>query len=288
MPTPDCRMWWQAMRERNARTRATLSNIVYDWRERRLSGEVIHKLLRAIIATWHPDGRPAQPPEAALRRVVDDEPGEFLCKGRSIDTSEVECSRVMSAQDLLENNLDPSCLALPVRGYFTEREIRDLEVHGPGRAAINTMRTRRAVAWVTRSADLEEICAAHGPQAPNRVRDLMGLHHVQEDDHLIEVRYPLGALDTVPVAIPTFIEGCPSLIYRSREGGDGWGRTVDLQKLEDGLPEAVHGEVAFTGAFRIRNIGPLRPPSPSLDWEMFLARMPVQWERADFDELEEL
>jgi hypothetical protein len=285
MLTLGARAWWAAMRDGNTKTRATIANIIYDWRQRRIDPVVIHTLLEAIGARWEssPD---SEPPERQLPKAVDTDPGAYLCKGRRIDATSTACSRVMSAQELLEFNLDASKLHVPVKGFFKRAQIEDLERWGPGIAAINTMRTRRPLAWITRTDDLARARGPGDPAAPNRVRDRLGMRHVQEDDYLVEIRYPPDALDRSAVAIPTFIEGCPSLIYRSKDAPDGWGRAVDLVGLADGLPEAVHTEVPFTSAFAIHDLGPLRPPSPSLDWELFLEGMPIQWDAAELDDLE--
>jgi hypothetical protein len=277
--------WWDAMREWNTEARATLANIIYDWRMKRLATDVIRHLLHAVGTVWKPDADPPEAPGRALRRVVDSDPERYLFKGRSVALTGTDCSRVMTAQDLLEFNLDASILAIGFSGSLTQKEIADLERLGPGDAALGTMRTLRPLAWITRSRDLEQGRAA-AEKAANYVRDALGLQHLRADDHLLEIRYPRAALRDVPVVTPTFIEGCPSLIYRSKDAGDGWGRAVNLQGLDDGLPEAVHAEVPFTAAFRIRAIGALYSPLADPDSDLFLERMPEAWDRTTLDDLE--
>jgi hypothetical protein len=87
------------------------------------------------------------------------------------------------------------------------------------------------------------------------IRDRLGLAHYWEDDRLIEIQYPPKALDTLSLVAPTFIDGGAGVLFRARNAPDGWGRAVDLETHEDGLPEAVHPPVRLTADFRVKRIG---------------------------------
>jgi hypothetical protein len=83
----------------------------------------------------------------------------------------------------------------------------------------------------------------------------LGLHHLREDQYLVEVVYPPGTPEALRA--PPFLKG-NDIVFRSKHGRDSWGRAVDLRTLEDGLPEAVHLPIPFTEQYGVRDAGRLR------------------------------
>lgn len=275
------------MKSKGAKARATLANILYDWKHERVPRGTIREILASLQNRWLVSAA-AESPETVFRAVIDSEPRQFDGLGSRLNVSGVPCSRVMIAAELLENNLDPSALSIPVKGFLGEEQVKRLERLGVNGGAKGKMRTRRPYAWITPRQEIESIRLSCEANAANCLRDALGLSHIQEDDYLIEIEYPVHALDHASVSAPSFLEGCPSLIYRSKRGDADWGITVNLNGLGDGVLEAVHSEIPFTADFKLRGVGRLAPPSPSIDWEAFLAAMPENWEEAvDFESEDE-
>jgi hypothetical protein len=256
-----------------AQGRATLANLLFDIAHGRVPPAVVDEFLNAAVH-WNPTSD--DPPEHILKGVQA-EPARLVCCGPRVPPS-AGCSRVMHVRDLLRNNIEKSKLGFLIWPTPTREQMDLLVTRGP-RAAKGYMRTHRAYAWVTPTAELERALKAHESSAEpaSAARRLLGLLHFQEDEFLVEIDYPSPTSEGAYLVLPTFVEGCPSLVFRGSSHEDGWGRAVDLETLNDGLPEAIHLPIAFTDAFTIKSLGKLTPMRRPFDWEAFLATLPNPW-----------
>jgi len=270
---PSVRNWCQAM-QRSAEGRATLSNILHDCQESRLPSKTLKEFFGDIALAWNRRRR-TQLPETIQRSVQLSKPNDYCCKGPDISGDSVECSRVMSLADLIEKNIDVAKIPFAITGHLTNNQVELLEKFGFSGAATNTMRTARPFAWVTLGNKFSVIYA--GTKTANVARKLLGMTHFQKDEHLVEIRYPKGVFRSGGLFAPTFLDGCPSLVYRSTVSSDGWGRAVDLDTLANALPEAVHEEINFTDDFKLRNLGRLKPLARPFDWSALLGTFKYPW-----------
>jgi len=265
--------------EISAEGKAFLSNILFDSKENCLPQDLIRNYLQGLINEWD-SGNKLMRPEIFVRKYSIDldrrNPAAFFCQGRKISSGSQDCSRVMDVQDLIVNNIDISKIGFAINGYVLNKQISQLEKFGLKNITIGDMRTDRSFAWVTKTKEIESIRKNHKHSLASRIRDKLGLLHFSKDNHLIEVIYPKKTLKN-NLRIPTFIEGNPSLVYKSCHSSDMWGKTCDIQTYNEGCSEAVHSKVAFTGDFRVKNIGQIGPPTPSFNWEKFLATFPYKW-----------
>jgi hypothetical protein len=162
----------------------------------------------------------------------------------------------MDGQDFLERNIRLRRIGLKIPVQDVRSAIDDLQKVGLRGISKKEMRGRLPFAWVTKTSaidDLRKRCPA--PELADTLRDKLGLHHLREDQYLVEVVYPPGTPDELRA--PTFLEG-NDIVFRSKRGSDSWGRAVDLKTLRDGLPEAVHVPIPFTQQYRVRDVGRLR------------------------------
>jgi hypothetical protein len=260
---------------------ATLSNLLHDFRKNRF--ERVHEV-RAFAGeledAWcnrAPDANPCEVFKQVLAR--------HYCHGYQVPASSTKSSRVMDALDFRDRHLLPRVAGLPVTGKIGMRALRRLEKAGlAGVVKPSTFGNRRGFAWITREDVLESVRSARDA---TKARDLLGLTHVQQHQHIIEVRYPEGSLEQVRLCSPTFIEGCPSLIYRSTVSADGWGRSVDLgaEALDEGAPEAVHEGVPFSDHFAVADLGLVLTPPRNASPDAFLATMPDRWSPSATEEI---
>jgi hypothetical protein len=191
--------------------------------------------------------------EGVVSHVIENEK-QLLCQG-SDRPQPADCSRIVKWDDFVAYNFDRPAAGLSYP-CETAKVVQRLEKRGLHGLARGTMKGRLPVAWVTKTSELNKLRKSTEPTMfADRVRDALGLIQYKEDEVLVEIVYPTGQ----PPALhaPTFLEGDGVLVYRSLRGPDSWGRTVDLATMQEGLPEAVHGEVDFTPAFKIRAVGRL-------------------------------
>lgn len=262
-----------------AKGRVFLSNFIFDSRMRRLPGNVFKNFWQGIVDNWNTASQTTKP-EVFLENYSNNlDPDEFFCQGPKITRNTIQCSRIIEAQDLITyRNIDVSRIGFVINGYITKKQIRFLETLGLKDIAKNHMTSRRSFTWVTQGKEILRLFRKHkSGDLPNILRNKLGLLHFIEDQELVEIIYPKGRIKDLLKA-PTFIEGNPSLIFRSTFATDGWGRTCDIVSLDEGLPEAVHPKVEFDSEFRIRYIGRLKPPRPSFDWSKFLNSLKFKWE----------
>lgn len=263
-----------------AKGRIFLSNFVFDSRMLRVPNDLLEKFWRGIVEKWDIDTKVAKPEVFVEEFSNSLNPDEYFCHGPRITRNTVQCSRVMEAQDLITyKNIDISKTGFVINGYITKKQIRSLEILGLKDIAKNHMSSRRSFAWVTQGKEILKLFRKHKAGGlPNILRNKLGLLHFIEDQELIEVIYPKGRIKD-QLRAPTFLEGNPSLIFRSTSSSDGWGRTCDITSMEDGLPEAIHPKVEFDSEYRIRYLGRLTPPRPSFDWDKFIDSLKYKWGR---------
>jgi hypothetical protein len=131
---------------------------------------------------------------------------------------------------------------------------------------------RKQIVWFTHLADLEERLGGvtTRPRDPYayRVRNWLGLGHMSIGEHLFAFisTAAAAAICGAQVARPTVFDGIDNRWFkhrRLRPYGDGWGRTLDLDRLEsaelDGGWEAVMAAPRFAGQFLCVYIGRIRP-----------------------------
>ncbi len=271
LDTPALAEWATAMSP-VARGRSTLANLLHDCCAGRLSEpSAIARLFNNLGHAWQTAERHALPDTiygAEARKMIAAEG----CQGVTVK-GQWRCSRLLSITDLRDYNLDDDA-HLPIRGYVDPRTVDFLVKGGLAQHATGAMSGPRGFAWVTRTDAIESLRDL--PDPADAARDQLGLSHITEDQHLVEIEYPDDA--DVDLHVPTAVEGCPSLIYRSKTAEDGWGRAVRLDDLEDGLPEAVHQPIPFGPGFRLHDFGRLKTPARPVDWDAFEAKLPERWD----------
>ncbi|MEM8997193.1 MAG: hypothetical protein AAGF23_20585, partial [Acidobacteriota bacterium] len=199
---------------------------------------------------------------ALVDRVPDAERGDRCCRGRGGPDVPEPCSRVIDELSYFFYNLRPEHYGVPADDepppwFFREVARRPLDAAG----VRGEMNTGRGYVWVTRTEGLQEL----GDPAADRACRALGLSHFGGGTRLLAVHYPEGQPWSVQHGPPTAIEGGATAVFRSTAADDGWGRAVDLETLEDGLPELTHGPIPFTESFTLEVLGPVahaERPSP--------------------------
>lgn len=271
------------------RGRITLSNFRYDYRHSRIPNPIVTAFLVRVCDAWaerplvRKTGAKAPRPDEIWQSIA----REFSLVGPPVGKGLRRCSRVMVAADLIANNIDPE-ECVPIQPYPSETEIAYLKHRWDAGIATGTMRGTNPFAWVTKTPALQR--ARKKPNPADHARLILGLFHWKEDERLLEIRYPAKCFTVDDLRLPTSLEGCPSLIFRSRTAPDGWGRTVRLDTLKDGAPEALHRELPFTQAFQIEDLGVLGPLRLKRDvwrsWDAVVSALPDAWTVDAIDELE--
>lgn len=291
------RRWCREL-EAPARGKLALANLRHDSRAHRLPSEVVSEFLQRVAERWKALKEEQARHEAEAADAGDDEVKEFpgpdrvwsqvatdlSLRGEPVREAGCACSRVMTAADFVNRNLRKR-EGIPVSAHPSRQDLRIIKDTGMAGLARGWMRTSRPFAWVTRASALDPI--RNAADAADRARKRMGLLHYHEDERLVEVRYPASTFQPGDLRVPTAVEGCPSMIFRSRTADDGWGRTVDLESLDDGVPEALHPQVRFTDEFEFDDLGELPPLRLAWgSWDEFLATLPDGWSGDLVDELE--
>lgn len=89
--------------------------------------------------------------------------------------------------------------------------------------------------------------------------------------HLIEIRYPVDFAEREPLRVPTILSAGPNALFRAhRLESDGWGRTVRLDNMQSGAPEAVHGEYTIQNGHQLHYLGLLGVQSVFDRWKDLL------------------
>jgi hypothetical protein len=257
--------------------------MIYDLRNNRIPLDKFSKFLRTIAANWEVAARSILP-ELIFIEVRNSKPDEFILTGSTVPVDSRECSRVMIWEDFFAYNLHQSKIPFAIRGHVTKSQLDAIERFGIKGSTKGRMETSLPFCWVTHTKEMEAI--REEPDAASRSRTRLGLKHFMEDEILLEILFPEDVSMAARVTHPTFFEGGPHLIYRSKQGPDGWGRAVDLCTYEDGFAEAIHESVLFSDDFTIRVLGIVNPPSNSFDWDIHLEHFPIKWENDLWKEFE--
>lgn len=285
----DLESWITALRGKTV-GRVALSNLRHDYRTSRLSHPVVKAFLDKISKAWAQQKSIAQ--RKVRRKVLKPDQvwqtaaRSFSMLGPQVTKGTRNCSRVVSAADLIANNIDPE-ECLPIEQYPTAEHLAYIRHRWEAGIAVGAMRGANPYAWVTKTAALQG--ARKKPNPADHARLILGLKHWDQDERLMEVRYPVKCFALGDLRLPTCMDGCPSLIFRSRTGPDGWGRAVRLDTLKDGAPEAVHWAIPFTQAFDVDELGVLSPLRLRRNvwrtWEAVVSTLPDPWTDDAIDEL---
>jgi hypothetical protein len=248
------------------RGKIALGNLIYDCKHRRVPVGVIERFIEEVAKLWasRVPGTNSTALNCYIKEIVKADPPKYVCRGIDKPAKRERCSRIVNGRDFLDRYID-----LKKSAWFSDERfeehikelarpngLKDIVVLG------EKIRGSMPFAWVTKTEAISAIRARRSREPlPERLRDALGLWHVQEDEYLIEVIYPVDI--DVDLSAPTFLEGEAVMVYRSKRGADLWGRTVHLRTLRDGLPEAVHPPIEFTDKFEIGPVGRLtqRPPA---------------------------
>ncbi|MEA2239868.1 MAG: hypothetical protein QOC81_4592 [Thermoanaerobaculia bacterium] len=271
--------WFDAMNA-HGRTRITLSNLKYDLGKR--NRVPLWRLLRVLHAMmirgfWKPGIGGHDEAEAAFEVILNGAPASLFCNGPviknrgrlSLITDDASFHKYYVRLSSRATVIDRKA-RVPKFATIYEKEVRDGA----------TIKTGREFAWVTDSDALQDqIDHAKSGRVPKRVRDFLGLIFKAPKQRLIELRYPPEVAKSLALAAPTSLEGACVTVYRSNDGREGWGASLDLEYLRDGAVEAVHRPIPFTSAFEYRDLGTVGDKRVLTETE--LSPLFVLWTPAD-------
>lgn len=248
---------WIGALEATPAGRLMLTNLLHAFRTSRLPPDLFRAVLGDFARAWA--CATARRPDTIVEHVADQAPTKYTCQPPSIDPA-WRCSRVVDDVTFVTYNIDHRELPYEFVDYVPTELLEQLEEGLPTELLgdeTNTLRSSRPFAWVTRTEMVEELRARYpdANELATALRDRLGLAHYWADHQLIEIEYPTTTAGELRLAAPTFIDGGAGVLFRARKTSDGWGRAVDLQTHDDGLPEAVHPPVRLTAEFRVRRVG---------------------------------
>lgn len=196
---------------------------------------------------------------------------ELALQGYAIPRHRGKLAKVANGHDLLNYNIkkkDGTKFASRRRRPGNpERIIRSVltKPNYPSNNIDTTTLLKGAVPinWVTKLSSLNHYIN----EGAERLRNILGLTHYNEDQILCLVEYPRNH----PIALknPTALDAGFNYIYWSGGSKGGWGKTVDLDTKDGGLPEAVHAPISLTADFRIKLIGRLNRTAPTINLNDF-------------------
>jgi hypothetical protein len=263
-----------------------LANLLFDVLRGRIEDSLVRQFLGDVggrIAARGPGVSAVGVTQVAIYDGGDD----YLCAGPEVGHGVARCSRVMLARHFGEYNLDWGRVGWPRKRRLTPGQVAHLARHGLVGKVRGTIKGELPLAWVTKSeilADLKVI--AVGPRLADLVRTRLGLEHYVCGDHAVELIYPDGVPPGTELRAPTALDSWCGRIYRSCDGGDGWGRTVDLETLADAMPEAVHPELVLSGAFGFDDLGRVQDDGTRVEEVEYRCSFPVLWTAEAVRELE--
>lgn len=168
-------------------------------------------------------------------------------------------------------HIRPEASGTTLEDDVTDEEIELIAVYGVGPGAHGELKSEVPFAWITQTEAVDELRRKHeisdnafSAMFATVLRDALGLYHFSRAEKLVEVIYPEHVTRDFVVAPPTFFEGS-DLVFRSGDGGRGWGRTVPLSGTHD-MPEAVHEPIPFSEHFKIRPVGSLARSAGPITW----------------------
>lgn len=292
---------WIRWLSRTDTGQAYLSNLLYEIREGRVDRALLSTFLDSVARIWTDqfngldDGIAGsladlgwESPTTVVELICNS--SEYYCIGPEIDEG-ATISRVMPARDFFYRHIDHRQYPF-IYGEPSREEINELIEEGIEGKTWGVLRGGKPLVWVTKTEEIHSIREEQEEDlVAYTVRNRLGLKHLEERIELVELKYPLetealelvidpgsdGADYTFMLHAPTLFDAGPSLIYRSKDGEDGWGRTVDLASMNDGLPEAVHEPVALSDAFELVYVGRLNSLDWNYDHEGFLDGFPLRW-----------
>ena len=235
------------------RGRVLLRNLLYDIDRERIPAELVTELLDHVRQTF----RHEHSAEEAAALVDAFRSAPRTCRGQGGPDEQQPCSRVLDEGSCFHFNIDAAHYGVPIEDepptwFFERLARRPLDSRG----VRGQMNTGRGFVWVTRRQDLDSLTTEDAPKA-DLARQRLGLDHLRAGMRLLALHYPEELPWSARHAPPTAIEAGASVVFRSTEADDGWGRAVDLETLGDGLPELTHEPVDFTVHFEIEPLGPL-------------------------------
>lgn len=191
----------------------------------------------------------------------------YLCQGCDITETNQECSRVVDLSSFYNRYIDDRHYAWGI--IYPGQELEPYQIDILEENEISTrnnqemIRGKKPIAWVTKTAALQEIIEPLQKEDwASAIRSQLGLNHDRGHDVVyIEIKYHMETLGTIRLRSPTFLDGYSGLgnlhepVYRSYNAEDSWGRTVNLETFENGLPEAVHSPIKFGEGFSLRYVG---------------------------------
>jgi len=294
------RAWCQAVegKKDSFEGKLALSNLVHDLDSKHVARRLLKRLMRSIrklFSTWN------EHPLYLLTSVADSEPTEYFCHGSLGPDRGASCSRVVLDRDFFNHNVSNRSIGRLIEGPTVHDAHLEMVMKDPAAYADNNFPSRKArhgFVWVTETDSLREVVEKERrkrKRPADRVRNKLGLSHFLPagEPRLLEIRYPNGFFKKHPkvrFAAPTFLEGRPpNMIYRSLRNNDWWGITVDLDNGSEGLPEAVHGRIRFTGrGFEIHDLGRFVAVTAGYSYKKLFATAPTKWSSARIAELEDL
>lgn len=265
--------------------RLTLYNWYFDVHYGHIDKIVARDIAKAIAEKWtasDEDEReefPINIYNAVIKaRYADEE--ELFCKGAHhgeiVKPYPSQCTRIMNFRVFAKHHLDLKKVRRD--GFKTQLTPKNAQqmsdtLQNPDKRKTwfrkgSKMQNDKGFAWVTLTEDIEAVKSTTTPAryALEIIRAL-GLDFDKRGIPIIQVDYPADTLKKDKFAPPTALEGTPSFIYRSCIRGDGYGRTVHKESLEDGVRELVHLALDLTPDFRVMYVG--RAGEHDFKWETF-------------------
>lgn len=249
--------------------RIALRNLAFDIRHERVRRRLLRSFVEFVEENWLDQPR-RRVPESIIKRFARmADPPPKTCRGKPRPSDAPRCSRIMEARSLWYFHVTPEAIA-SIEDDISDEEIERFAIVGLGEAARGELRSELPFAWITKSDEVDGLRGTFGAK-PNRphpkfataLRDALGLYHYIRTEKLVEVVYPPDCTKQYVVAPPTFLEGL-DLVYRSDDGGAGWGRTFPLSG-DVSFPEAIHEPIPMSGKFEVRAVG--RPDKIRVDFE---------------------
>lgn len=202
---------------------------------------------------------------------IDNLYSDLALQGYAIPRHRGKLAKVVNGQDLLNYNIrkkDGTKFASRRRRPGNPEDIIRNVLRKPSYPQDNIetaseLKGARPINWVTKLSSLNQ----HISAGPERLRNILGLTHYNEDQTLCVIEYP--ANHPVKLKNPTALDAGFNYIFWSRGKRGSWGRTIDIETSSDGLPEAVHEPINLSPDFRFKLIGRLKRTAPSIDLATF-------------------
>jgi hypothetical protein len=272
----DC---WCAAVEGTGAGQVLLSNIVYDCRSGRCPPVVVQELFAEIDLAWSAAPDPDKAVDL-IRAVPRKRPSAYFLSGPLVAASDATVARIISASRFVREYIDPSYWGLSFADDVSDELAVLLEGGIPGEAITHhQIPFDRPCAWVSPVSEVNAHVPSISPAAhADRLRNVLGLYHLDAPIRLFQLDYPPNAIPADQLRAPTFIDGGGSFAFRSKVNRNGWGTTVDLETLGDGLPEALHPSVPFGPAFRVTDRGTLSRNLVQPMADRFLLKHASRWQ----------